>query len=81
MWAALASAALSAATEKSGVAGAAASAPSNTNVSVGGFNVPAYPTQPMGQSVGIDLSNPQTAIIAGAGVLLLGALLLAAVKR
>lgn len=66
--------------------------PDYTAVTVGGFSVPPYPfgADESGQSSmwrsmqgggGLNLSDPQTAVIIGAGVLLFGALMLAAVKR
>ncbi|MGH1374595.1 MAG: hypothetical protein ACRBBW_21340 [Cellvibrionaceae bacterium] len=79
VWAALASTAINA-------AGSAASAPAppmapdqimpeanNGAASIGGINI--------GKTKGVDLSDPVTAVMTGGGVILFGAVLLAAVRK
>lgn len=76
MWGALIGAAASVAKKNAEGGGAMPGTIGSTSVNVGGFNVPHYPFK----SQGLDLSDPQTAVIVGAAVLIGGALILKAVR-
>lgn len=86
MWAELAAAAASAysASQKKHGAGAMPMPGDQPVFNIGGFNVPEYYPNPPGSPMGVagwDLDDPQTAAFTAAGVLIAGALILAAVKK